>query len=42
MFLLDQYGALYTAYSDQNFEGDGWLGDLLFSWLEYIGIQCPE
>ena len=41
LFVLDQYGALYTAYSDVEFEGDHWLVDLL-SWLEYIEIQCPE
>jgi hypothetical protein len=41
IFVLDAYGAPYTAAIGEKFEGEELHREIL-SWLQYINIQCPE
>ena len=43
IFVLDAYCAPYSAYvgSDPEIQNPG-LHDDVLSWLEFIGVQCPE
>jgi hypothetical protein len=41
LYVLDQYGAPYTAVVRPEREGDSLFGDVL-KWLEFIAVQCPE
>jgi peroxiredoxin len=41
LFVLDQYGAPYAAYIAPEFEAETLHAEVQ-SWLQYIGVQCPE
>jgi len=43
VFVLDTYGAPYSAFigTEAEMQKPG-LHDEVLSWLEYIGVQCPE
>lgn len=41
LFVLDAYGAPYTALIDKDFS-DVEVHDEVLKWLQYINIQCPE
>ena len=41
LFVLDQYGAPYSALIEREFNDPAFQKDI-YKWLEYIGMQCPE
>lgn len=41
LFVLDRYLVPYTAYIDARLDPDELLSGLI-SWLDFIGMQCPE